>query len=195
MVLDLVEYNSMKKVAVDVDGVICNTPAMIDKEFQERGIKVKLDGYHPVIEGLRDSGELMGEIASHIFTYHNDELEPYDGIREELRNINRFVGDVTFVTARRPQFNYQTVSWLNRYVDIPYTLINRTSVEKVPYLLENGFHYFIEDRLQTANEAAKAGIVTFLINRKWNMGRETHPDVIRISLFGTFFSLITSKGL
>jgi uncharacterized HAD superfamily protein len=138
----------------------------------------------------------MNDIVVDIFSNRMHEIEPYDSIEYELINIHEFIGPITFVTARREDFYRNTSEWLStHFSDVPFELVHRSSEDKTKYLLENSFDFFIEDRLKTANEAASNGIKTYLINREWNMGRDTHPNVTRISLFGTFFSLVVSKEL
>lgn len=182
------------KVGIDIDGVVSNTPSVIDRVLEERGVKATFAQYHPVIEGIDDPQAFMSDVVSEIFSKRMHEIKPYDDALYELYNIDRFIGPITFVTSRLEKFNDNTVNWINEnFPDISYTLVNREAEHKAQFLIDEKFDFFIEDRLKTANDAAGKGIRTFLVNRPWNMGRETHPEVIRISKFGTFFSIVVSK--
>jgi uncharacterized HAD superfamily protein len=186
----------MKKVAIDIDGCVANTSKIIQSVLDERNVRAKFTQYHPIIEGVEDTNSYMDSIVTDLFSNRMHEIEPYSDAKYELGNIHKFVGPITFVTARREDFNKNTLEWLSRHFpNVPFQMVNRSSKDKTQYLVENSFDFFIEDRLKTANEAASKGIRTYLINRGWNMNRDTHPDITRISLFGTFFSLVVSKEL
>jgi uncharacterized HAD superfamily protein len=182
------------KVGCDIDGVIADTGSLIVKALNDRGFEPDYTFYKPVIKDVENVEALIDEIVTDILSNRTHEIKPYEDSLRELHNIDKFVGPITFITARREEFNNNTIKWLNtHFPGISYGLVNKRSAEKPQFLLDEGFDFFIEDRLKTANKAAEIGIRTFLINRKWNMGRETHKDVQRISLFGTFFSLAVSK--
>jgi uncharacterized HAD superfamily protein len=182
------------KVALDIDGVCGNSPKIIQSILDERNIKAEFNQYKPLIKDIEDSESLMNEVVTEMFSNRMHEIEPYEDAVGGVANIDKFVGPITFVTSRREEFNENTVKWLNTHFPfLSYALVNRHSEDKTPYLLENGFRFFVEDRLKTANQAAEAGIITFLMNRKWNLDRYTHKNVIRISSLTTFFSLVASK--
>jgi uncharacterized HAD superfamily protein len=182
------------KVALDIDGVVGNSPMVIQSILDERNIKAEFNQYQPLIEDVEDSESLMNDIVTEMFSNRMHEIEPYEDAVGSIPNIDKFVGPITFVTSRREEFNENTIKWLNTHFPyLSYALVNRHSEDKTPYLLENGFRFLVEDRLSTANQAAEAGIITFLMNRRWNLNRYTHERVIRISSLSTFFSLAVSK--
>ena len=186
--------NKKYKVALDMDGVIANTGDIIEKELYTRGYKAHYETYKPVIFGLDDSENLLNEIVDDIFYNKMDQILPYD---EHLHNIMKEIDintDISIVTARRAEFNDVTRQWCKKYFpDVKVDIVHLRSSEKSQYIKNNGFLCFVEDRLRTANEAAALGINTFLINRRWNVGRRTHKNVVRVSEFSTFQSLLASN--
>ena len=98
------------------------------------------------------------------------------------------LGSITFLTARNDKYNDATRNWINTHFRISYEFANSPASEKTSFVLTNGFDCLIEDRLKTANFAAENGVKVYLINRHWNMRRETHPKVIRIHSLGQFYS-------
>lgn len=59
-----------------------------------------------------------------------------------------------------------TVKWLKQYNLNPYALAFRYN--KVSFCLDNNIDLLIEDKLDTALQAAKKGLNTILIDRGWN---------------------------
>jgi uncharacterized HAD superfamily protein len=189
---------NMKKpsVALDLDGVICNTPEVIENELRRRGYNALFETYHPVVFGINDSRDLVNDVVDDIFTNRMDEIEPCDKYMiNTLKEID-IVANIVIVTARNEEFGEATREWLDGYFpDINLSLVHKPSKEKTAYIKEKGFLCFVEDRLRTADEASRAGIYTYLINKRWNVGRRTHRNIIRIKDLSTFQSLLPSKHI
>jgi len=89
---------------------------------------------------------------------------------------------VTFITARRQDLIPATRDWLHHYFPrLYYNLLQSRSKDKINLLTELQLDGIVEDRLQTANTVAERGLLCYLVNRTWNQGRWTHPNVIRIN--------------
>lgn len=89
---------------------------------------------------------------------------------------------VIFITARKPYLLSATHSWIDHHFPtLDYIVYQARSKDKIDMLLELGLDGIVEDRLRTANQVAERGLTCYLLNRSWNLGRYTHPNVIRIN--------------
>ena len=175
------------KWAIDLDGVVANTSILMKQVALEHGVSIIFNHYKPEDSTGNLLDELTSEIVHEIFTNRMNSVRPYKDALAYIPLISE-LGAITFLTARREEYNSATIDWINSYFKISYAFANRPSSEKAQFVLENGFDCLIEDRLRTANEAAENGIKVYLINRHWNMRRETNPKVIRIHSLGQFYS-------
>ena len=176
------------KIAIDLDGVIANTSILMKKVAKEKGIELVFHHYTPQDEDGNELGDIIGEIVHEIFTNRMISVQPYKDALLSIPIIST-LGNITFLTARREEYNDATRNWLNTHFRISYGFANRPSSQKAQFVLENGFDCLIEDRLRTANSAAEVGAKVYLINRHWNMRRETHKNVVRIHSLGQFYAL------
>ena len=181
------------RIAMDLDGVVCNTIPHMIKAIENKGYSVVFNKYNPYIEGVDDVEALMYDIVSEIYSTKMDQLRPYDDAVSAIPLISRDLGTITFVTARKDEWNITTLKWLQTYFDIPFDLVHKRSFNKSKFILDEGFDVFIEDRLRTANQAAELGINTYLINRPWNIGRPAHPLVVCIQSLLEFYTMKVSK--
>ena len=175
------------KAAIDLDGVVCDTMALMINNIESKGFSVVFDRYNPYIEGVSDVSKFIIEVVTEIYPKQLQLIKPYDKVIEALFNIHKNLGSITFLTARKEKFNESTLEWLNTYCKIPFELVNKRSAEKCQFILDNIFDVFVEDRLRTANASAELGIKTYLINRNWNIGRFTHKNVIRVDSLMEFY--------
>jgi len=166
-------------IALDLDGVIANTPELIGEGIFNSGYLSLHYRYEPYIYNCPDVIGLVNEVVDDIFFNNMDKILPYVDISfmEELYNKYHIV----VLTARRPVFYKNTRYWLNQHFpNTDIQLVHRRSGNKTAYLKENNIQLFVEDRLRTANESASYGIKTFLVNKQWNEGRHTHQNIQRI---------------
>ena len=175
------------KIAVDLDGVVSNTIPLMIKAIEKRGYSVTFDRYNPSIEGIDDVKKFMFEIVCVVYSKQMKEIPAYKGSRKAVLAITRYLGQITFVTARIERFNEGTIKWLWDQFGIPFDFVNKRSADKPQFVLDEGFDVFIEDRLRTANQAGELGIKTYLITRSWNVGRLTHKNVIRVDSLAKFY--------
>jgi len=170
------------KIALDLDGVIANTPDIIGRELDKLGFKNRDNSqYKPKIKGVEDIDVLIGKIVIDIFLNKANDIKPYKYVDTHFfKHISQY--DITILTARSSIFNNATERWLGEnFPGIPFNLVNRCSSDKPKFVKENGYSYFVEDRLRTANSASMLGVPTILINREWNTNRDTYKDISRVS--------------
>jgi uncharacterized HAD superfamily protein len=170
------------KVACDIDGVLANfIPHLREGIYEHCGYdilgKVKIYDFHKNIPGLEpeDWRNIVDSILS-----CQDDIQSYDG--SEWFPILTDTHNTILITARRSEFNPETQAWLKKNLKIISPIVNKSSKDKVPYLVNRGFDVLIEDRFSTANEAAKH-MQVFLVNRPWNTGRVSHKNVVRVRSF------------
>jgi hypothetical protein len=170
------------KIACDIDGVLADVMPLLRKSILEAcgydidGKVRQYDFYKSIPELQMDA---WGDSVDAILSCQKNIL-PY----EESLMYFPFVysPSTTLITARRKEFIDETRAWFQYYYKMPVSVVSRSSREKLPYLLEHGFNVLIEDRLRTANLAGDH-MQVFLINRPWNVGRETNVNVIRVRSF------------
>ena len=175
-----------------MDGVLANTPDMIYKHLKEHGYEITNNEYHAKLKGC-DGKEIVMDFINDLFTNRMDEVGENKEYQENVMKEIDIVADVTIVTARRPKFCEGTRDWLTKHFpDTKMDLIFLSSSDKPSFVKEHGFHAFVEDRLRTANTAARMGINTYLMTHPWNMGRPIHEKVTRINSLSTFQSLLAT---
>lgn len=177
------------RIALDIDGVVGDTSTMMQEEAERRGYNMDFDQYTPSVEGVDDVSKFINDIVDGILTNRIFEIEPYSDAIWFIPLISIDLGPITFITARKEEFHSNTLVWLRHHFPISFSFVGRSSSEKAEFLIENNYDVFVEDRLRTANSAAELGLKTYLIDRPWNIGRETHKDVIRVEGLNQFYTL------
>jgi len=174
-------------IAIDIDGVIANTPPWFEKEIEEKiGEKLKFTEPRTYRFGLNVSDADCLDCVTNALSKYHDSIVPYNiyDIKEILTKLNMYQGRVTFLTAREniAEVRALTYSWFNKHFPIlNYKIVFLgEGVCKKEWMVENGFNCIVEDRLRTANRIDIEYGNTYLVNREWNIGRETLPHVIRV---------------
>jgi len=175
------------RISIDIDGVVCDTVPLMVENAAKRGFKLTFDRYNPAIEGIEDREAFMYELVDEIYSNQMDQLKPYEDASLTISKIHENLGVIIFVTARREKFSKLTINWLKSHFDISFGYVVKSSLEKPQFVLNEKFDAFIEDRLSTANRAAELGVKTYLVNRPWNVGRDTHSSVIRVNSLEEFY--------
>jgi len=182
----------MQNTAFDLDGVICDTHNVFRLEFlkkygwdintpPKRSGKITYKIHIPNVKD-KDIGQIIYET---IVSKWKDTL-PYNDAQEALNLFYSYYRrPVTIVTARSDSLNGvidATNMWLKaNFPTIEFEVFYKNHKNKAIFLKESKFDTFVEDRLQNANEVSECVRRVFLINRLWNVGRETKPKVIRVS--------------
>lgn len=114
------------------------------------------------------------------FSYY---MKPSKGAKEAIQKLAERE-NIIIITARDRSIIDCTRKWIVDNLDISnFSIINKNTPEaKCTYIRGSGIQYFVEDRLKTANLVSEIETVrkVYLINRKWNIGRETYPKVVRM---------------
>ena len=180
-------------IGIDLDGVVADTVTLMQARAVELGVPFVFDQYHPDIDGVEDNRKFVQDIVDDIFTNDMDKIHPYNDAIICIPTIIRYLGAVTFVTARKKRYSEATIKWISYHFPLEFDLVNKPAADKPQFVLDNDFDVFVEDRLKTANRAGELGIRTYLISRRWNIGRPVHPDVIRVNTLAGFYSREVSR--
>ncbi len=178
----------MIKIAFDIDGVISETYPWIEKTIHDFGYEVDKEvsyGEYLItlkgVDGHAETAKIMNKVLEHVFTKYNDVIMPCNFVGYYLPKIVEMTGgSVTFITARISTYKDITNEWLDKWFNFDYGLVHCGSKNKVQWLVSHKYDCIVEDRLQTANECAKAGLGVFLINARYNVNRFTEGSVVRI---------------
>lgn len=187
----------MSKVAIDIDGVVCDIVPRMMARLRKQGYEVVTPNkYEFDIKGCEDPDKLRKETFFNVIRDESAFIRPYLDAPDAVLRIGIRVGDITFLTARDVALRSETETWLRHHFSIPHSVVSKKSADKVPYLIQNKFDFFIEDRLSTANQAAEAGIETFLVNQLWNINYPIHPEITRVSdVMGAYAIMVIRKAM
>jgi len=172
----------MENLAFDIDGTLADVTTPL-RQHMWRDWHVDIDDIgisrHDFFEQICQPGyfEPFLDYFFSIIDQHWMGIEPYEGASE----IYKF-SPVLFITARRTDLIAATHDWLiYNFPKLKFTILQARSKDKVKLLHELQLDGIVEDRLRTANEVAESGLVCYLLNRSWNLGRPIHHRVIRIN--------------
>ncbi|MFZ5649402.1 MAG: 5' nucleotidase, NT5C type [Bacillota bacterium] len=168
----------MKRIGVDIDGVIADSqPVIIDKLNRLFGKNYTLEDFVDF-----DSVKMFGVGRSHLDRLIMEkELEiieeavPLPGAVEtlnQLRDGNRII----IVSARTPAYLNQTLAWLERYGIRHDELLLLGQHDKRQSCLDLCVDIFIEDNKKNAEQIASCGIPVLLMDATYNRGKL--PDTI-----------------
>ena len=168
-----------KEIAFDVDGVFADTfHLFVAKARSEYGYRF---GYEDITEYDfmevldMDEEESDAIVQALIESPLESGVMPISGAVEVLTRLS-LLAPLHFVTAR-PQ-KQPILNWIEHQlsqVDRNRIRLDVTGVhtQKIPVLLEKGFKYFVEDRLDTCPLLEEKGITPILFEQPWN--RKPHP--------------------
>jgi uncharacterized HAD superfamily protein len=167
------------EIAFDVDGVFADTfHLFVAKAQQDYGYRFE---YEDIIEydfmKVLDMDAQASDAIIQTLLDHPLEsgLLPISGAVEVLTRLS-LLAPLHFVTARLEK--KPILDWVEHQlqeVDRNQIRLEVTGVhtEKIPVLLEKGFKYFVEDRLETCPLLEENGITPILFEQPWN--RKPHP--------------------
>lgn len=174
-------------IAIDIDGVIANSEEQLRNMIErETGIDFSPSdprrySFHDAFVGVDNN--VIHLLIDKVLTVYSHTIEMYDPLNTliSLAELAKCDNKVHFLTSRNPEISEYTYEWLEDNIGcIPFSL--SFSANKSRWLSFRkilSYDGIIEDRLKTANECAEYGFDVYLINRPWNMGRDTHPSVVR----------------
>lgn len=174
-------------LAVDIDGVIANSEKqMRDMIERETGKKFspsnpRVYSFHNCFAGINN--DVIHHLIDKVLILYNDDIKMYNQLDTliSLAELAKCDDIVHFLTSRNSQFGEFTYRWLKDNLGcIPFELFFTQDKSRwLTFRKIYGYEGIIEDRLSTANECAKAGLDVYLINRPWNINRDTHPSIVR----------------
>jgi uncharacterized protein len=167
------------EIAFDVDGVFADTfHLFVAKAHSEYGYRFEYEDiteydFMKVLDMEEEASDAI--IQSLLDSPLESGVMPISGAVEVLTRLS-LLAPLHFVTAR-PQ-KKPILDWVEHQlpeVDRNRIRLEVTGVhtEKIPVLLDKGFKYFVEDRLDTCPLLEQNGITPILFEQPWN--RKPHP--------------------
>lgn len=181
----------------DIDGVVANLdPFFLHDVCEHFGCaldEIDTSSHCIKIPSMEVPNEEIYKVVCNTVLKHGIDIPPCDGavsfINEYYKKIGR---PIVFITARNRSKEMLdcTKDWLNAYLsDIPYIVHHNEDKGTVIKNSNGVYTSIVEDRLKTANDLNFLQRV-FLINRPWNMFRDTQPHVQRITSFEEIWDFI-----
>jgi uncharacterized HAD superfamily protein len=167
------------EIAFDVDGVFADTfHLFVAKAHSDYGYQFEYEDIteYDFMKVLDMDAEASDAIIQTLLDHPLESgVEPITGAVEVLTRLSR-LAPLHFVTAR-PQ-KKPILDWVEYQLpEVDRTLIRLevtgAHTEKIPVLLEKGFKYFVDDRLDTCPLLEQNGITPILFEQPWN--RKLHP--------------------
>ena len=167
-------------VAFDIDGVVADTMnlflAIAREEYRINNIRYEDMTCYSLEECLHIDPPIIDAILAKILDgSHRPSLKPMEGAGEVLSRVAACRNPLVFVTARshagligdwiRDSFSFDAEA-----IEVVATGMFEAKVE---VLLEKGFRYFVEDRLETCFQMSGAGLEPVVFSQPWN--RREHP--------------------
>ena len=169
-------------LAFDIDGVVADTMTLFLEiardEFNINSIRYEDITRYNLADCLDMDAEIIDRIVIQLLDgNHGTRLRPLDGAAEFLRRFAEHYHPVVFVTAR--PYIGTLGEWVESVLGLSPALwevvTTGTHEGKTRVLLERGFSYFVDDRLETCFVLHAAGIVPVLFKQPWN--RQPHPFI------------------
>ncbi len=167
------------ELAFDVDGVFADTfRSFVETVRRDYGLQIAYEditdyNYRSVIDIDDDTSYRISERIV------NNPVEmgirPIKGSVEVLTRLSDIV-TLFFVTAR--PIKDPILKWIQQHLNLVnenaiHLTATGTHEEKASILLEHGFRYFVEDRLETCYLLAEARITPIVFDQPWN--QKPHP--------------------
>ncbi len=170
-----------KLFAFDIDGVVADTMGtfieIATNEYGIQGLRKENITSYWLEKCLPVPEEIVWEIVDKIIKDPFDiGLRPIEGAVEGLMGFYEQTGALTFVTARPEKEGIE--AWLReRLSPVPPEAIRVVATglheKKAEVLRGQGFHYFVEDNLDTVRQLCDQGIGAVVFDQPWN--REETP--------------------
>lgn len=174
-------------IVIDIDGVIADSEPWLVKEIEDRsGIELEFNiprVYDFFVNNDVNTKDGIQYINDAIVKY-KDDIKVYNRIRTiiALRMIQYREGRVNFVTARANDEVAESTHWwlYKHFGELLYNLHSLDyNADKFKWMYHNDAYAIVEDRLKTVNEIPPC-YKTYLVNREWNIGRDTKHHVKRV---------------
>jgi len=191
---------NIKKIGVDIDGVVANLNDKLlelanEIHYYPKKLKKELKASDIITFDYTECTPLNNEDMKEIFKVLETEkalleLNPLKDAQKVINYLHKFF-DVYFITSRAKYYTNakeQTFEWFDKH-KITYAQSNFFFDNKKAELSKKlGISIFIEDRAETALELAENNIDVLLLNYPWNNDPKQeliqkinkHPKIERI---------------
>ncbi len=183
----------MRKIAVDIDGVLANlTEPFLEYYNQREGTNFRLENVHTTnfkelfgINGEEEKKLLDDFFKSDFFS----NIQPIMGAQEAISHLSKR-NHLVIVTARKEYIQDKTNEWIERFFPDVFSEIHfarninsgdESKLSKFDICMEKGYEIIIEDDLVYANPCAEKGIKSILLNHPWNQEENLHPEITRVN--------------
>lgn len=168
----------MKRIGVDIDGVIADSQPVIIKKLNHHFEKnYTLDDFVD-FDPVKMFGVGRSELDLFIMRRELEIIEEAVPLPGAVETLKEFSGSkkIILVSARTPAYLGQTLAWLDGY-GIPHDeLLLLGQHDKRQSCLDLCVDIFIEDNKKNAEQIASCGIPVLLMDAAYNRGRL--PDTI-----------------
>jgi uncharacterized HAD superfamily protein len=170
----------------DIDGVLTNDDDGQNNIWLETastyfGEPIQKAAYH-VEEAFNKTREEVEEFFQACIEEIFTSVPVRDYAPETLRALAERGGIIHLITHRDTRHRQITETWLRRH-GIPYHSLTMCPTgygySKKERCLELGVQFFVDDKLENAEEVAAAGIYTLLFHASHNAGRPTKVPLVK----------------
>ncbi|MFZ5634881.1 MAG: 5' nucleotidase, NT5C type [Bacillota bacterium] len=162
----------MKRIGIDIDGVIADSQAVIIRKLNQHFGKSYTLADFVNFRPRKMFGINRKQLDDFIMARELEiimETDPLPGAVETLRELNG--RSIYLISARSPAYHSQTLEWLRKF-DVPYDGIRLLGQhDKRRSCLDLGVDIFIEDNKKNAIQVSSCGIPVLLMNATYNRGR------------------------
>jgi uncharacterized HAD superfamily protein len=176
----------MKKIAVDIDGVLANLMVpLLEYHNQRFDTNFRYEDVNTF-----DLGNIFGLTEEELIAFFNDfcdsvffeKIQPLIDAQEGINSLSK-THELSIVTARTDKLKEQIDGWLDQFYPNLFSKIHFADKTKwkVEFCLEEDYSLLIEDDLRYANQCAEKGIKVLLMNHPWNQEDNLHPNISRVN--------------
>lgn len=181
-------------IGFDIDDTVFDLYSVVRTYFFA---KYKYD-IHPRLEYTTNILDLsdkdMIEHIRVILTDYNDAILPYCSAIPTLEKFYKITKQpIQFITSRFESVFEPTLELLNRHMTIPYELHFTPSHRKKYIVQELELKYFVDDRMSIIKSCIDVCDKTFLMNRTWNLSKDTPKNITRVDNLIQVYNYIRSK--
>lgn len=168
----------LPKVAVDIDGVICDCKTLALRYNQILGFVPQttvlddIKDYHYSVDFPDWSWEWLEEGSFWLF------VEPFPGAKDDMERLREFA-DFTYISACGVVREREAWLWYHGFAE---TYLYVKSRSKARYFKEHGYEAVIEDQPKTLYESHEQGVRAYCVAREYNVEVAEVPGIFRGTL-------------
>ena len=176
------------KIALDLDGVVCNTiPLFVKKMNEKTGIEKRVDDiWHYNLSKVYRCGSKTFQNILNSFNYKD--VNPMSGSIRVIRELREKGFEIYFMTSRADSVNnlfsrYRIKKETREWIDIFFLGKDYEKIvfskDKVLYAVKNNIKIIVDDNMKTAIEGMNGGLITLLFDYPYNR-KLNEKGVIRV---------------